>query len=53
MSRVAVMTGSSSGIVYETSFFGKEPICNLWKKKGLTSMIYKLQEVRLLSIQNY
>jgi hypothetical protein len=34
MSKVAVVTGSSGSIGYETSlFFGKEPICNLWKRK--------------------
>jgi hypothetical protein len=45
MSRVAVMTGSSSGIGYETSFLGRNQFA-IYGKERLTSMIYKLQEVR-------
>jgi hypothetical protein len=52
MFRVAVMTGGSSGIGYETSFLERNQFA-IYGKESLTSMIYKLQEMRLLSIQNH
>ena len=54
MSKVAVVTGSSSSIGYETSLFlGRNQFATYGKERFHTSMIYKLQEMRLLSIENH
>ena len=51
MSRVLGMTGSRMSAYNMIHLFWKGSNLQFMEKKSLTSMIYKLQEMRLISIQ--